>query len=202
MSQYNSVTAPPVTSLPKGPSSPPGGGSVSVVRMPRRFPAILLVLALTAAPAYAQTTTTTGTPTTSTTTPGGGCAPDRLPPLPPGGFRTLVIINCRLEVFRQTVFDANASLGRLFDPISFRLQRSSNCLTRASGLCNGRLDVDENRARRQLQRCVRPIAMALAKIRSNYGRRIIPPDFAAALASEADGLASDLEVARESLTCP
>jgi hypothetical protein len=163
--------------------------------MPQRFPTILLVLvlALAAAPAYAQTTTTTGISTTSTTTPGGGCALDA---------PTLASINCRLEVFRQKVFDANASLGRLFDPITFRLQRSSRRLTRAHGLCNGRLDVDENRARRQLQRCVRPIAMALAKIRSNYGRRIIPPDLAAAFASEADGLLSDLKAARESLTCP
>ena len=166
--------------------------------MLQRFPTILLVLALAAAPASAQKTTTTGTPTTSTTTLEGGCGP-------PGSSPTLLAtINCRLEIFRQTVFDAgvNASLGRLFDPISFRLQRSSMCLSRAHGLCNGRLDVDENRARRQLRRCVRPIAVVLTKIRSSYGRRIIPPDLAAAFAFEADGLVSDLEAARESLTCP
>ena len=165
--------------------------------MPQRFRAILLVLVLAAAPAYAQTTTTTGTPTTSTTLE-GSCGPPGTP------LTLLARINCRLEIFRQTVFDAgvNDSLGRLFFPITFRLQRSSRRLTRAHGLCNGRLDVDENRARTQLQRCVRPIAMALAKIRSNYGRRIIPPDLAAAFASEADGLLSDLKAARESLTCP
>jgi len=177
--------------------------------MPQRFPAILLVLALAAATAYAQTTTTTGTPTTSTTTLEGGCGP-----YPPGTNLTLPSINCRLEIFRQTVFDAglNASLGRLFFPITFRLQRSSMCLSRAHVLCVGseptppgrapRIVADANRARRQLQRCVRPIAMALAKIRSNYGRRIIPPDLAAALVSEGDGIASELTVARESLTCP
>jgi hypothetical protein len=175
--------------------------------MPQRFPTILLVLALAAAPAYAQTTTTTGTPTTSTTLE-GSCGPPGTPPT------LLARINCRLEIFRQTVFDAgvNASLGRLFFPITFRLQRSSMCLSRAHMLCVGseptppgrapRIVADENRARRQLQRCVRPIAMALAKIRSNYGRRIIPPDLAAALVSEGDGIASELTVARESLTCP
>jgi predicted transglutaminase-like cysteine proteinase len=162
--------------------------------MPQRFRVIQLVLVLAAAtaPASAQTTTTTGTPTTSTTILGAGCV--RNP--------TLCRINSRLEALRETVNHAWTSLGLPLDPIVFRLQRSSNCLTRASGLCNGRLDVDESRARRQLQRCVRPIAMALAKIRSNYGRRIIPPDLAAAFASEADGLLSDLKAARESLTCP
>jgi len=165
------------------------------------------VLALAAATAYAQTTTTTGTPTTSTTTPGSGCRLEH---------PALCGIGPRLAAFRETVFetytDDPASLGRLFDPIRFRLQMSAFCFTRAIMLCVGseptppgkapRIVADENRARRQLQRCVRPIAMALAKIRSNYGRRIIPPDLAAALASEADGIASDLKAARESLTCP
>jgi hypothetical protein len=112
--------------------------------------------------AYAQTTTTSA-PTNSTATPGGGCAPDD---------PTLAGIDCRLAALRQTVFNANASLGRLFDPVRFRLQKSARRLTRASALCR---DADENRAREQLQRCVRPVAMALARIRSSYGRRIIPP---------------------------
>jgi hypothetical protein len=137
---------------------------------------------------YAQATTTTSASTNSTTTTGGGCAPDD---------RTLAGIDCRLAAFRQTVFDADASLGRLFDPIRFRLQNSARGLTRAHAFCR---DADENRARQQLQRCVRPVAMALAKIRSTYGRRIIPPDLGAALASEANGLASDLMAARKSLT--
>ena len=161
--------------------------------MAQRFRAILLVLAL-AAPAYAQTTTTTGTPTTSTTILGAGCLRD----LP------LCRINSRLEALRDTVGHAWTwgGIGRPLDPIVFRLQRSSECLTRASGLCNGRIDTDENRARRQLRRCIRPLTVVLAKVRSKYGRRIIPPDLAAMIASEAEGLASDLEAARESLTCP
>jgi hypothetical protein len=71
-----------------------------------------------------------------------------------------------------------------------------------TALCDGRLDADVNRARAKLQECVRHLAVVLAKIRSNYARRIIPPDLVAALASEADGLLSDLKAARESLTCP
>lgn len=35
-----------------------------------------------------------------------------------------------------------------------------------------------------------------------YARRVIPPDLAAMLASEADGVANDLGAARKSLACP
>jgi len=158
--------------------------------MAQRFRAILLVLAL-AAPTYAQTSTTTGT-TTSTTILGAGCVRNL----------TICRINSRLEALRETVAHAWTSLGLPLDPVVFRLQRSSRCLTRASGLCNGRIDTDENRAREQLRRCVRPLAVVLAKVRSKYGRKIIPPDLAAMIAFEADGLADDLRAARESLTCP
>jgi hypothetical protein len=172
----------------------------------QRFLEILLVLVLAAA-AYAQTTTTTGTPTTSTTTPGSGCRLED---------PALCRIGSRLETFRETVFETyindTASLGRLFDPIRFRLQKSAFCLTRAIMLCVGseptppgkapRIVADENRARAKLQQCVRPLAVVLAKLRSRYARRIIPPDVAATLASETDGLRSDLEAASESLTCP
>ena len=72
----------------------------------------------------------------------------------------------------------------------------------ASGRCNGRLDADESRARQKLQQCPRPLAGVLTKIRSNYGRRVIPPDLAAMLACEADGVANDLRAARKSLACP
>jgi hypothetical protein len=161
-----------------------------VVHMPQRFRAILLVLALAAAPAYAQTPTTTGTPTTSTTITGSVCRPDQ----------TLCPIDVRLAAFRDTV---NVSpLGRLRGPIDFRLQQGEGCLIRATALCDGRLDADANRARRKLQRCIRPLAIVQAKIRSRRADRIIPSDLAAALAFEADGLASDLKAARESLTCP
>jgi hypothetical protein len=161
-----------------------------MARMPQRLPAILLVLALAAAPAYAQTTTTTGTPTTSTTTPGSGCRPDQ----------TLCPIDVRLVAFWDTV-DVSP-IGRLRGPIVFRLQEGEGCLIRATALCDGRLDTDEHRARAKLQQCVRYLAVVRAKIRSNNARRIIPPDLAVALASEADGLLSDLKAARESLTCP
>jgi hypothetical protein len=175
--------------------------------MPRRLPGIPLLLAIAAATAYAQTTTTTGTPTTSTTSPGSGC---RL------GHSALCGIGPRLEAFRETVFETyvndGASLGRLFDPISFRLQKSAFCLTRATMLCVGseptppgkapRIVPDVNRARAKLRQCVRPLDVVLAKLRSRYARRRIPPAVAAMLASETGGIASDLEAARESLTCP
>lgn len=151
--------------------------------MPRRLPGILLVLALAAAPAYAQTTPT-----------------------------TLGRIGSRLEAFRETVFDSgDPSLGRLFNPITFRLQKSAFCLTRASMLCRGAeptsgglagIVPNENRARAKLRQCERHLAVVLAKLRSRYARRIIPPDFAATLACETGGIASDLKTARESLTCP
>jgi hypothetical protein len=174
--------------------------------MPQRLPAILLVLAL-AAPTYAQTTTTTGTPTTSTTILGSGCRLEHT---------ALCGIGPRLETFRETVFETyindTEALGRLFDPITFRLQQSAFCLTRAIMLCRGseptppgrapRIVADVNRARAKLQRCVRPLAVVLAKLRSRYARRNIPPDVAATFASETEGIASDLEAARESLTCP
>lgn len=154
--------------------------------MPRRFGAILLILVLAAAPAYAQTTPT-----------------------------TLGRIGSRLEAFRETVFETyniDPSLGRLFDPITFRLQKSAFCLTRAIMLCVGseptppgkapRIVPNENRAHAKLRQCERPLAVVLAKLRSRYARRIIPPDVAAALASETGGIASDLKATRESLTCP
>ena len=65
-----------------------------------------------------------------------------------------------------------------------------------------RADDLEKRAREKLQQCVRPLAVVRAKIRSGYARRVISADIAEMLASEADGLASDLEAARTSLTCP
>jgi len=174
--------------------------------MPQRRPGILLVLALAAATAYAQTTTTTGTPTTSTTTPGSGCRLEH-------GARALCGIGPRLAAFRETVFETYTDLGRLFDPISFRLQKSAFCFTRAIMLCVGseptppgkapRIVPDVNRARAKLQKCVRPLDGVLAKLRSRYARRIIPPDVAAMLASETGGIASDLKAARESLmACP
>jgi hypothetical protein len=176
--------------------------------MPRRVSRILLVLALAAATAHAQTTTTTATATTSTTTPGSVCRVEHPP---------LCGIGSRLETFRETVFDTYTddptSLGRLADPILFRLQQSAFCFARAFMLCAGsdptppgkapRIVPDVNRARAKLQRCVRPLDVVLAKLRSRYARRIIPSDVAALLAAETGGIASDLEAARESLlTCP
>jgi hypothetical protein len=153
--------------------------------MTRRFPGLVLVLALSAAPAFAQTTT-------STTTPGGRCV---------RGNPTLCPIDIRLEAFQETVRDAD--LGRLLHtPIFFRLEKSARCLGHATALCDGRLDTDENRARAKLQRCARPLAIVRARIHSRYARRILPPDLFATLASEVDGLASDFEAARTSLTCP
>src|SRR5262249_3403768 len=136
-----------------------------------------LLLAL-AVPAHAQTTTTTATPTTSTTIVGARCARNL----------TLCRISFRLETLRETVGDAWTSQGLPLDFIVFRLQRSSNCFTRASGLCNGRLDTSEKRAREKLQQCVRPLAMVLARIRSDRGRRNVPADLAATIESEAYGL--------------
>src|SRR5262245_17537751 len=150
--------------------------------MPRRFLAILLLLAL-AATAYAQTTTT-----------------------------PLGLIALRLETFRGEVGDnGDPSLGRLFNPITFRLQKSAFCLQRATILCRGtepppggppRIVPNENHARAKLRQCERSLAVVLAKLRSRYARRIIPPETVAALASETGGIASDLKAARESLTCP
>ena len=153
--------------------------------MHQRFSAIPFVLALAAAPAYAQTTT-------STTIPGDRCV---------RGNPTLCPIDIRLEAFQETLGDA--ALGRrLKFPIVFRVEKSARCVGHAPALCDGRLDTNESRAREKLQQCVRYLAVVLAKIRSNHARRIIPPDLAAALASEADGLVSDLKAAQNSLTCP
>jgi hypothetical protein len=129
----------------------------------------------------------------SSSPPGSRCARDN---------RTLCLIDIRLSALQDTVYDANDSLGRLYSPIQFRLQQSGECIGHATALCDGRLAADENRARKKLQRCLRSLAIVRAKIRSRYARRKIPPDLAAAVASEADGIASDLEAARTSLTCP
>jgi len=145
------------------------------------------MLVLGAAPAYAQTTPT-----------------------------TLGHIYSRLEAFREMVWETYTQGGaypeRFFMPISFRLQKSDFCLTRANILCRGveptppgkapRIIPNVNRARAKLRQCEHHLAVVLAKLCSRDARRIIPPDVAAALASETGGIASDLKAARESLTCP
>src|SRR5262245_12886557 len=158
--------------------------------MAQRLPAVLLILALAAAPAYAQTTDV------------GECAPDRLHGVPPGASLEFASLECRLGALEDALHESDDSLGRLYGPIQFRLEKSAGRLVHAAALCDGRLDTDEHRAGKQLRRCGRLIAAAVAKIRSNHGRRTIPPEVAAALASEADGLTSDLELTRQSLTCP
>lgn len=65
-----------------------------------------------------------------------------------------------------------------------------------------RIVPNANRARSKLRQCEHHLAVALAKLRAGHARRFIPADVAATLASETGGIASDLEAARKSLTCP
>lgn len=170
--------------------------------MPRRLPRILLVLALSTVPAYAQTTTTTN--------PNSGCRAEL-------GSRVLCGMGSRLETFREafseTYNDDPDDLGRLYFAVAYRLQWSSFCLQNAYIKCIGkeptppgrapRIIPNVDRARAKLQSCIRPLYGALAKLRSRSARRRLPPEVAGALASEVAGIAGDLEAVRKSLTtCP
>lgn len=170
--------------------------------MLRRASAILLVLALSAASAHAQVTTTT-------TIPPRGCRYQQ-------GARVMCGMSTRLEafreVFRETFSDDPDSLGPLYFRIVFRLQKTSDCLTRAGILCVGSRPTppaaspvivpNVKRARAKLRECIRPLRRVPAKLRSRAARRR-PPEVIAAIAAETAGIASDLEAVRAALTtCP
>jgi len=156
------------------------------------FTALALLAVAQGAPAAVQTTTTTSSSTTTTTTLAGACTPDEV---------TLPGLACSLDAYLATVRDARnaGTLGRLGNGMVSRLEKGVTDLERAQRYC---ADADGKRAGKRVQQAGSFVTKTVAKIRSNNGRKIIPPDVARALASQGEALAADLKRVRKSISCP